>query len=70
MSRRLRSETVTTLRGIEREFSRQTCTGGGLRDLPAWARSMPRVRLWVSLKLILHALKDALKAVGQRTGLA
>lgn len=56
--------------GIERQFSRQTCTGGGLRELPSWVRSMPRVRLWASLKLIIQGLKDALKALDQQPNLA
>jgi Transposase DDE domain len=48
-------------RGVERVFSRQVCTGGGLRDLPAWARRMPRVRLWTDLKVLAQALVPILK---------
>lgn len=43
---------------VEQAFSRQVCTGGGLRDLPAWVRTMPRVRVWTALKLLLHAAND------------
>lgn len=51
---------VTSRRGsVERSFSRQVCTGLGLRELPPWARSMRRVRLWVALKLLLHNLYAA-----------
>jgi hypothetical protein len=44
---------------VERTFARQVCTGLGLRDLPPWARTIQRVRAWVALKLLLHALNAA-----------
>ncbi len=50
---------ITSTRTIvERTFSRQVCTAGGLRDLPAWVRTMPRIRIWVDLKVCLHNLRD------------
>ena len=39
---------------IERIFSAVTCFGGGLSPLPAWVRRLPRVRKWVSAKLIFY----------------
>lgn len=46
---------------VERAFSRQVCTGGGLRELPAWVRTLPRVRVHVALKLLLHAARQHLQ---------
>lgn len=40
---------------IERQFGWLTNHGGGLGPLPAWVRTLPRVRLWVQAKLIAHA---------------
>ena len=46
---------IYSVRGnVERVFSTQVCTGGGLRDLPAWVRTMPRVRTWISIKIIIQ----------------
>jgi len=39
---------------IERVFAQQSSYGGGLGPLPAWVRSLPRVRRWIGAKLILH----------------
>jgi hypothetical protein len=39
---------------IERIFSAISCFGGGLSPLPAWVRRLPRVRKWVSAKLIFY----------------
>jgi len=39
---------------IERAFAQQSSYGGGLGPLPAWVRSLPRVRRWIGAKLILH----------------
>ena len=39
---------------IERIFSAVTCFGGGLNPLPAWVRTLPRVRRWVCAKLIFY----------------
>jgi hypothetical protein len=39
---------------IERAFGVLTCTGGGLAGLPAWVRTLSRVRRWVGAKIILY----------------
>ena len=39
---------------IERVFGVLTCTAGGLAGLPAWVRTLPRVRRWVGVKIILY----------------
>ncbi len=39
---------------IERTFGVLVCTGGGLTSLPAWARTLSRVRRWVGVKIILY----------------
>lgn len=50
--------------GIERIFSQQSSFGGGLAPLPAWVRTLPRVRRWVTAKLaIYHARLRLRKAV-------
>lgn len=46
---------------IERHFAHLTNWGGGLSCLPAWVRTHRRVHLWVQAKLVLTALKRALK---------
>lgn len=56
----LASKIAAVRGGIERAFSRQVCTGGGLRELPAWVRTLPRVRLWVALKIMVHLVRDHL----------
>jgi len=40
--------------GIERNFSTLTCGGGGLGPLPAWVRTLARVRRWVGAKIALY----------------
>jgi hypothetical protein len=49
---------------IERVFGVLTCTAGGLAPLPAWVRTLPRVRRWVGAKVILYNAR--LKAQDQR----
>jgi hypothetical protein len=39
---------------IERAFGILTCTGGGLGPLPAWVRTLERVRRWVGAKIALY----------------
>ena len=39
---------------IERTFGILTCTGGGLGPLPAWVRTLARVRRWVGAKIALY----------------
>lgn len=49
---------------IERTFSALTCYGGGLGPLPAWVRTLPRVRRWVGVKIALyHARLQARRAI-------
>jgi hypothetical protein len=49
---------------VERGFSTLTCHGGGLAALPAWVRTIGRVRRWVGAKIILyHARLRAQKQV-------
>jgi Transposase DDE domain len=43
-------------RQIEHNFGNLTNFGGGLSPLPSWVRRLPRVRLWVTAKLIVSAL--------------
>lgn len=40
---------------IERLFGKLTCHGAGLGPLPAWVRTIHRVKLWVEAKLIINA---------------
>lgn len=40
---------------IERRFGRLTNHAAGLAPLPNWVRRLDRVRLWVQLKLLIHA---------------
>jgi len=42
---------------IERTFSALTSYGGGLGPLPAWVRTLPRVRRWVGAKIILYHVR-------------
>ena len=70
-----RLEAVTAWQGIanyvyndrweaERCFGAQSSYGGGLAPLPAWVRTLPRVRRWIGAKLILyHARLAQQKAV-------
>lgn len=49
------------LRGaIERKFGYLTSTPGLLTHLPAWVRTLGRVRMWVQAKLILADLRTAI----------
>lgn len=40
---------------IERKFAWLTNHGGGLAPLPNWVRRLPRVRMWVQSKILIHA---------------
>jgi hypothetical protein len=42
---------------IERDFAGLVTFGGGLQSLPAWVRTLPRVRLFVHAKLIINAAR-------------
>jgi hypothetical protein len=39
---------------IERALGVLVCTAGGLANLPAWVRTLERVRRWVGVKIILY----------------
>lgn len=43
---------------VERFFGNLSAFGGGLQGLPAWVRTLPRVRLWVLAKLIINAARQ------------
>lgn len=51
---------------IERTFAHLTSFGGGLGPLPAWVRTLTRVRRWVGAKIIIYhirlRLRNSLKA--------
>jgi hypothetical protein len=46
---------------IERSFAHLTNWGGGLTSLPPWVRTYRRVHRWVQAKLVLTAIKRALR---------
>jgi len=39
---------------VERHFGQLSCFGGGLAPLQAWVRRLPRVRAWVTAKIIIY----------------
>lgn len=43
--------------GIEEAFGNATSFAGGLSPLPAWVRSLKRVRMWVWAKLLINAAR-------------
>lgn len=45
----------------EQFFGHQTTFGGGLGPLPAWVRTLERVRRWVGVKLIIYHARRALR---------
>jgi hypothetical protein len=47
-------ETMKTRDGVERIFGALTSFGGGLAPLPSWVRRLPRVRRWVTGKIIIY----------------
>jgi hypothetical protein len=47
-----------TYRGrIEQRFAQLTNFASGLAPLPNWVRRLPRVKLWVTAKLLIHAVR-------------
>ncbi len=46
---------------VERYFAHQSAFGGGLAPLPAWVRTLPRVRRWVGTKLIIYHARQTLR---------
>lgn len=53
---------LTARKQIERFFGNLVSFAGGLAPLPAWVRTLPRVRQWVQAKLIINALRIQLKS--------
>ena len=51
---------------IERVFGVLTCTAGGLAALPAWVRTLGRVRRWVGVKIILYNARLKVQKARQR----
>jgi hypothetical protein len=52
---------MTRRDAIERYLGTLCCTGGGLGPLPGFVRSLPRVRLWVGAKLLIHSVRRAIR---------
>lgn len=48
---------------IERQFSQQSCFGGGLGPLPPWVRGLQRVTQWVEMKLTIYHARLTLRKV-------
>ena len=46
-------------RQIETRFGNLCSFGGGLTCLPPWVRTLPRVRLYVTAKILIRAVRDA-----------
>ena len=46
---------------IERFFSQLSSFGGGLAPLPAWVRTLSRVRRWIATKLIIYHARIAIR---------
>ncbi len=46
---------------VERYFAQMSAYGGGLAPLPAWVRTLPRVRRWIGAKLIIYHARQALR---------
>ena len=46
--------------GIEGRFGNLCSFGGGLTCLPAWVRTLPRVRQYVHAKLLIRAARDTI----------
>jgi hypothetical protein len=49
------------LRNAELSFGNQPMYGGGLGPLPAWVRTLERVRCWAGAKVIIHHAQLAVK---------
>jgi hypothetical protein len=46
---------------VERTFAHLSAFGGGLAPLPAWVRTLPRVRRWIGAKLIIYHARWTLR---------
>lgn len=44
-------------RAVERYFGQLSAFGGGLAPLPAWVRTLPRVRLWITAKVAIYHVR-------------
>jgi len=47
-------EIIKKRNAIERYFGQLSAFGGGLAPLPAWVRRLPRVRRWITAKIIIY----------------
>ncbi len=56
-------QTMKVRNEVERIFGALTCFGGGLAPLPAWVRRLPRVRRWVTAKIIIYHARLFLRKV-------
>lgn len=54
---RFGQELFALRRQIERDFGNVVAFAGGLSPLPAWVRTIPRVRNWVWAKLLINATR-------------
>jgi hypothetical protein len=52
---------LTARKQIERFYGNLTSFAGGLAPLPAWVRTLPRVRRWIQAKLAINAVRIQLK---------
>ena len=50
---------------IERVFAALTCCAGGLGPLPAWVRTLERVRRWVGVKIVLYHARLQSRRAGE-----
>jgi hypothetical protein len=67
--KRVMAEAAMGLRAtIERLFAHLTGFGGGLGPLPAWARTLRRVRLWVDAKLAIYHARLIARIARARAG--
>ena len=55
---------------IERTFGTLVCAGGGLGGLPAWVRTLGRVRRWVGAKIIFHNARLTVREDAQKLAAA
>lgn len=54
---RFGEDLLASRRQVERNFGNAVAFGGGLSPLPAWVRTLPRVRTWVWAKLLINATR-------------
>lgn len=62
-NRRLCEDVLHRRDGVERVFAHLTSSGWGLGPLPAWVRTIPRVRLWVDAKIAIYHARLIARAI-------